>query len=127
VSAVRDDDYELMPRQEIDRLRREVAQNDPSGTPEGETLKAAVQRLNANMERLIGILEGANDDMLKLYSDGSMQEQITKMLAQQDELARGIVAVADLVRMLPQNQPPSTPVYAPNPYPPQMDIPPPPR
>jgi hypothetical protein len=104
---VQDDDYELMPHNELEYLRHEVEKlrRNPLGDTQASIgLLDSINKLNASITRLNDILAGANDDMVKAYNDTAMQEQMRKMLEQQEKLARGIVAVAELVKEVQKKQ-----------------------
>jgi hypothetical protein len=137
-----DDEYELMPRKDVEVLRQEIERlkRTTSGEmPSSGALVDAINRLNMNLNRLNDILTGANDEMLRMYHDTSLQEQMRRILEQNEKLARGIVAVADMVsaNKSVQQEPPKQPnpfadlrSEAPAAQPsriPDFDVPPPPR
>ncbi len=96
-----DAEYELMPHEELEYLRKElskVKRNPLGDTQASITLLNSINKLNENILKLTNIFEGANDEMVKAFNEASMQEQIVKMMEQQEKLARGIVAVAELVK-----------------------------
>lgn len=100
---MQDDQYELMPSSELDFLRKEVEKlkRNPLGDTQASiSLLDSINKLNANIARLNDIFTGANDDLVKAFSDTNLQEQIRKMQEQQEKLARGIVAVGELVKSL---------------------------
>jgi hypothetical protein len=105
--VLRDDEYELMPHTELDYLRKEVERlkRNPLGDTQASiTLLDSMNKLNANIARLNDILAGANDEMVKAYSDAGAQDQLRKLSEQNEKLARGIVAVAELVKELQRKQ-----------------------
>jgi len=119
-----------MPRTELEYLRKEVEKlkRNPLGDAQASvSLLELLDKLNANITRLNAIFEGANDEMVKAFNESAMQEQLRKMLDQQEKLARGIVAVGELVKQLEQkvNAPlPSLEQFAPltpTRAPPQVD------
>jgi hypothetical protein len=107
VGYVQDDQYELMPSSELDYLRKEVEKlkRNPLGDTQASiTLLDSINKLNANIARLNDIFAGANDDMVKAFSDVNLQDQIRKMQEQQEKLARGIVAVGEMVRKVEESR-----------------------
>jgi len=103
----RDDDYELMPSSELDYLRKEVEKlkRNPLGDTQASiTLLDSINKLNTTVSKLNTIFEGANDDMVKAFNETAIQDQMIKLLEQQEKLAKGIVAVAELVKDLQEQQ-----------------------
>jgi hypothetical protein len=115
VGVVPDDEYVLAPKNELDQLRQQIEglRMTPAAVSESRSLDGrssaslieSIDHLNANIARLNQILEGANDDMVKAFQDMSVQQQLTKMAEQNEKLARGIIAVAELVKGLEPKQP----------------------
>jgi len=101
------DEYELMPREELEYLRKEVdkLKRNPLGDTQASiSLLDSLNKLNANVEKLNRIFEGANDEMVKTFNDKDMQEQLRRLGEQQEKLAKGIVAVSELVKEVQQKQ-----------------------
>jgi hypothetical protein len=99
------DEYVLTPREELDQLRKEVERlkRNPLGdTHASISLLEGMNKLNDNISRLNEILTAANDEMVKSYNDLTVQEQMRKLFEQSEKLAKGIVAVADMVKQLEQ-------------------------
>lgn len=92
-----------MPRTELEYLRKEVEKikRNPLGDTQASiTLLDSMSKLNVSVSRLNEIFEGANDEMVKAFNEAAVQEQLRKMMEQQEKLARGIVAVAEMVKDL---------------------------
>lgn len=92
-----------MPRTELEYLRKEVEKikRNPLGDTQASiTLLDSMSKLNISVSRLNEIFEGANDEMVKAFNETAVQEQLRKMMEQQEKLARGIVAVAEMVKEL---------------------------
>lgn len=92
-----------MPKEELDYLRKEVERlkrNPLGSTKEAENLLDAVHHLNENITTLVQIFQGANDEMLKMFHDKSLQDQMRKIREENAKIAHGIVAVAELVKGL---------------------------
>jgi hypothetical protein len=105
--VLRDDEYELMPHTELEYLRKEVERlkRNPLGDTQASiSLLDSMNKLSVSVSRLNDILTGANDEMVKAYSDASVQEQLRRLGEQNEKLARGIVAVAELVKEVQRKQ-----------------------
>ncbi|MBW2990964.1 hypothetical protein KY348_04635 [Candidatus Woesearchaeota archaeon] len=95
------DDYELLPKKDMDDLRREVKglKKDPFGeTQQGKTLVEAISELNDNINRLIDIFARTEADLAKEYSQISAGDELGVIKQQNEQLAQGIVAVADMMK-----------------------------
>lgn len=107
------DDYELVSRAELDELRREVADIKKHPMHEYESSVSVIEamdRLTSQVAHLVRIFEHANKELYDEYSKGFHDEskKLDKLIEQNEKMARGILAVADLV----QNKPaPPTPTY----------------
>ena len=102
-SLVEDEEYELLPRHEIEALKKEIERlkKHPFGeTKEGETLLEAINNLNDNIKRLIDIFTKTSADLKKNYGDTSPLEDIKEIKNQNEQIAQGIVAVADMMKEL---------------------------
>jgi len=97
------DEYELVPHLQVEYLRREVEKikRNPFGdTGSSKDLLTTMDQLNRNISRLIAIFETANDEIVRDYKDKASSEKITKVLEQNEKLAKGIVAIVDLLQEL---------------------------
>ena len=140
-----DTEYEILPHTELDYLRHEVEKlkRNPLGDAQASmSLLDAMNKLNMNVVKLVEIFTSANEEMVRTFHETSTQEQIRKMLEQNEKLAKGIVAVAELVKDLENkieekgvkvsaepgtlNQEQQNPMYRQGPIPPP-DVPLPPR
>lgn len=96
-----DDEYEILPRTELEYLRHEVEKlkRNPLGETQASiSLLESMNRLNGNIERLVGIFQSANDEMVKAFNDQSFKEQLQKVRSENAKIAHGIVAVAEIVK-----------------------------
>jgi hypothetical protein len=96
-----DDEYELLPKQEIDALKKEVERlkKNPLGDlQEGESILEAINNLNDNIRKLIDIFTKAGADLEKDYSGSSPVEDIKSIKDQNEQIAQGILTVADMVK-----------------------------
>lgn len=99
--AVDDDEYELLPRQEIENLKRDLERlkKHPLGDmKEGETILEAINNLNANIRKLIDIFTRAEADLVKDYEENNPAETLKVVKEQNEQLAQGLVAVADMIK-----------------------------
>ncbi|MBD3208947.1 hypothetical protein GF367_00830 [Candidatus Woesearchaeota archaeon] len=96
------DEYELLPAEELARLRREVEalKANPIGDSEhGKNLLEAVSQLNATMNRLIKVFSDAEQEMVKEYDDvKKVDDQLDDLQEQNRKIATGILTVADMFK-----------------------------
>lgn len=124
-----DDEYEILPHQELEYLRHEVERlkRNPLGdTQASVSLLDSIAKLNENVERLVRIFESANDEMVALMKDSTLQDQLHRLRQENEKIANGIVALS---RMLERLDRPPEPKQQPNPFEEQIDddeVPPPP-
>jgi hypothetical protein len=96
-----DEEYELLPRHEIDHLKKELERlkKNPLGeSKEGEVLLDAVNNLNSNIKKLIDIFAKADADLAKEYSENNPAESLNIIKAQNEHIAHGVLALADVIR-----------------------------
>lgn len=94
-------EYELVPRGELERLEREVERikRNPFGdTASSKDLLTALDHLNKNVSKLVHIFESASDEIVRDYKDQANTAKINKVLEQNEKLAQGIVAIANLLK-----------------------------
>lgn len=104
------DDYELMPRTELDDLRREVSSLKKNSMSEGDKARVLIEsmdRLTISINRLITILDDAQKDIIEEYQQAKPAEKLNQILEQNDTIARALVAMHEnlnsdpLVRNVP--------------------------
>jgi hypothetical protein len=126
------DEYELVPRNQLEYLQHEVEKlrKNPFGdTGTAKDVLTGLDMLNKSVTRLIAIFETANDEIVRDYKDRANSEKISLVLEQNEKLAKGIVAIADLLKEVktlrtePWNPPPSPAATAPQPAPEQQPSP----
>ncbi|MBR9700307.1 hypothetical protein GOV11_00380 [Candidatus Woesearchaeota archaeon] len=101
-------DYEILPTEELDYLRKEVErlkQNPFGETKQGKTMMEAITVLNDNVSQLVQIFRSANAEMVKAYHENSYQQQLQTLRGENAKIARGIVALADLIKEIEDKQP----------------------
>ena len=97
-----DDEYEILPRQEVETLKKELERlkKNPFGeTKEGDNILEAINNLNNNIRRLIDIFTKAGADLEKDYGDVNGPIGVLNDIKDQNEqIAQGVLAVADMVK-----------------------------
>lgn len=99
--AVDDDEYELLPKQEIENLKKDIERlkKHPFGEmKEGETLLEAVNNLNNNIRRLIDIFAKAEADIAAQYAEGNPAEDLKSIKEQNEEIAQGLLTAVDMIK-----------------------------
>ena len=121
-------DYEFLPEKEIKNLKKEIEslkKHSVSEGTDGNTLLEAVNNLNDSIRRLIDIFTQAQADLSEQYEGTSPVEDLKEIKDQNEQIARGLVAVADIVKdMKGQIQPISPGPKIPRPHP-SSPVPPP--
>lgn len=100
------DDYEILPHEELEYLRREVERlkKNPLGeTHASASLLDSMRDLNANVKKLVEIMQSANDDMVKAFHENSAQEQLRKLREENLKIAKGIVALSKMIKDVEQS------------------------
>ncbi len=95
------DDYELVPRTQIEYLRSEVEKlrRNPFGdSKSSKDVLTALDDLNVNVRKLVAIFETANDEIVRDYKDRANTERMNRVVEQNEKLAKGIVTIAELLK-----------------------------
>lgn len=103
-----DSDYELMPKKEIEQLRREISsiKKNPYGESDrGKDLQQSVDRLNNTINKLISILEDAQQDIIDEYQESKPVEKLNQILEQNETIAKALVSVHDDIDNVSQVKP----------------------
>lgn len=96
-----DDEYELLPKQEIEALKKELERlkKNPLGElKEGESLLDSINELNTNIRKLIDIFTKAGADLDQQYNEFNPMGDLKTIRDQNEQIAHGIVAVGDLIK-----------------------------
>lgn len=96
-----DDEYELLPKQEIEALKKELEhlKKNPLGDlKEGESLLDSINELNNNIRKLIDIFTKAGADLDQQYNEFNPMGDLKNIQDQNEQIAHGIVAVGDLIK-----------------------------
>lgn len=102
-------DYDLLPHEEVIRLRREVEdiKTHPFGSAkEGKELLKAINRLSESMDNMTGLFQEAAEQMKLEEREAELIgkkldplfEQMNDLIEQNRKIAKGIIAVADMVK-----------------------------
>lgn len=103
-----DDDYELLPHNEIEHLRKEVAtmkrnsssKNDSKGDSKNDSkigvandLSESIEKLNYSINKLLSILQDAQDDIVEEYQNSKPVEKLNQLLEQNETIARALISI----------------------------------
>jgi hypothetical protein len=92
------DDYELMPRQELEDLRRQVSTLKKDNLTEGDKAKILIEsmdRLTISINRLITILDDAEADIIEEYQQSKPAERLNQLAEQNDAIAKALLALSE--------------------------------
>ncbi len=107
---MKDEEYELLPHREILKLKEEVERLKANPvSSEAANLVTIMSKLNESISRLIHIFEGAEKELAQEYKHSKLDEKLGRVVYQNKEIAKGIIAVADLIKKRQIVQPPSVP------------------
>ena len=98
-----DDDYEILPHHEPEYLRHEVEKlkKNPMGdTGTAQTLLDSMNGLTLAINKLLNVLESANDEIIKDYHENKTSMRMDRLAEQNHKLAEGMVAVGELVKQV---------------------------
>lgn len=94
-------DYELVSKSELEYLRKEVEKlkKNPLGdSHSNKTLLESMDQLSLSTNKMINILETANDDIVRDYKEHSTSQRMDKIIEQNEKLAKGMIIIADLLK-----------------------------
>lgn len=102
-----EEEYELVPYKEISELKDELHKLKDYPIPSSKKLQVSMDDLAMKLDRMTAILEEASHELHAEEGGMTFQEKMhpvmekmNKVLEQNSEIAKGIVAVADLVEEL---------------------------
>lgn len=93
-----DSDYELIPKKEVEKLKKEInaLKRNPYGESDrGQELQKSIERLNNTMNKLIAILEDAQQDIIDEYNESKPIEKLNQILDQNETIAKALVSIHD--------------------------------
>jgi hypothetical protein len=101
------DEYELVPYKEIQDLKEELKKLKDVPIPSSKKLQVSMDDLASKIDRMTAIFEEAGHEIKTEEGGLTFQEKMkplfekmNKVLEQNSEIAKGIVAVADLINEL---------------------------
>jgi len=92
------DDYELMPSNELDDLRREVSSLKKNSLTEGDKARVLIEsmdRMTISLNRLITILDDAQKDIIDEYQESKPAEKLNQLLEQNEMIAKALIAISE--------------------------------
>ena len=128
-----EDEYELMPRRDIDELKGELRKLKEFEITPTKKLHVSINELNAKIDKLIAIFEDAQRSVRS--EEGGLgfaekmkplADKMNKILEQNADIAEGILSLADMitamkeVKMEVHEEAPQMPQMGMPPMPPQM-------
>jgi len=104
-----EEDYDIIPHEEVLKLRKEldeIKKNPLGSTATGRELLESINSLNHNIVNLLNLFKEAAEELkfeeneAKVVSDKMipMLQKFDTLIDQNEKLAKGIVAVADMVK-----------------------------
>ena len=104
-----DDEYAIVSKKEFLALKKEldrIKKNPLEGSESGENLQSSIDNLNKSLNVMLEVFKQAADDMKLEEHDsemvskqiGPIQEKVDTLIDQNQKIAKGIVAVADMVK-----------------------------
>ncbi len=94
-------EYELLPHDELQKLRDEVnriKRNPLGGTKEADDLKASVDQLTTVITNFMSMLSNTNDELVHQFEKTSIQSHFNKISDQNEKIAQALLTVAELVQ-----------------------------
>ena len=130
------DDYTLLSSKEVSELKQDVEylkKNPLGGSKEGRSLLEGIEKLNENIEQLIEIFKEASDMMkaeereadVILKRIAPIESKLEELSDQNQKIAKGILAVADMVaekEEMPRPRPQMSQSMMPRPQPMQQPM-----
>lgn len=93
-------EFEILPHEELEKLRHEVAdiKKNPLGDKyDSQDLIDAIHRLTDGIEGMNDVFKSTNQEMIDDFSNHSLKKNFEMLSSQNEEIARGILSVAQLV------------------------------
>lgn len=96
-------EYELLPHEEIQKLRDELdkLKKNPLGTTvQAKDLQTSVIELTKAINSLTTLLTETNDEMTREFQRTSISEHFSQISSQNEQIAQGILAVAQMMQQM---------------------------
>jgi len=113
-----EDDYELMPHKDISSLKKQLeAVKENPNVASSEGLKRSIEKLTDSLENMLVVFEEAAEEM-KLEDKETevisqkiepLMDKLDEVSEQNKQIAKGIVAVADMIKDIRLKVPRETP------------------
>lgn len=108
-------DYAIVPEDEFSQLKTDIKniKSNPLGSSEeGRTMVATLTELNKSMSSLVNLFNVATDELKQEEHDsslmsekiGPLMDRIDNLEKQNEKIAKGIVAVADMIKDLKEEK-----------------------
>ncbi len=96
-----DDEYEILPHEEIEHLRKEVhelKQNPLKGFGKSHDLIESIDRLSISIDRLLRLFETADKALYNEYHKGyhEQSDHLNRIEEQNKKIAKGLVALSKI-------------------------------
>ena len=95
------DDYEILPHTELEKMRSDITQikENPFGQTEtGQTMLDAMNNLTGSINRLLNVLETANDEIVRDYEENKTSSRMDMIIEQNTKIAESMVKIAEMVQ-----------------------------
>jgi methyl-accepting chemotaxis protein len=96
-----DEEYEILPKNELEQLRREVEKirKNPLGDSEkSKSLYDAIGDLTLSINKLLSLFENTQKELIQEYEKKKPNEALGDILDQNEKIAKGTLAVADMIK-----------------------------
>jgi chromosome segregation ATPase len=111
-----EDDYTLMSSKEVSELKQDVdylKKNPLGGTKSGKSLQESIEKLNDNIQELIEIFKEASEMTKSEEREADIiikriqpiEQKMDELADQNQKIAKGILAVADMVSAREEQRP----------------------
>jgi len=104
----KDEDYELLPHEELERLRQEVEQlkaNPLSGVGSSDNLLQAIDNMTKSINRLLAVLQEAEQSVVREFEGVQPHKKLDLILDQNEKIATALLQIVSMVREQPKPEP----------------------
>ncbi len=94
-------DYELVPRQEVDQLKREIEELKKTGLRPGSDFVSSINKLDGTIKRLTELFDHVNKDLLRDFEQNERPEDLMGRIIQQNKIiADSILKLSEKIASL---------------------------
>lgn len=101
-----DEDYEILPHKEILEIKKEIQKLKGTPVQDKSGLGSSVSQLSSSIDSLMGLFKASaedikmerHDEKLLLQKIEPMIDKFNTIIEQNEKIAKGIVAVADMIK-----------------------------